>query len=85
MFFQAVPGSNAGISRPFIVGLVMLLLFLSMQVRPLIQSAKLFGEAHLVDWPRLWCRLPDCCAASRVFCTTRLHATARGWSGSKAV
>jgi hypothetical protein len=33
MFFQPVPGSNAGISRPFIVGLVMLLLFLSMQVR----------------------------------------------------
>lgn len=33
MFFQAVPGSNPGISRPFIVGLVMLLLFLSMQVR----------------------------------------------------
>lgn len=32
MFFQGVPGSNPGISRPFIVGLVMLLLFLSMQV-----------------------------------------------------
>ena len=32
MFFQTVPGSNPGISRPFIVGLVMLLLFLSMQV-----------------------------------------------------
>ncbi|CAL5222692.1 g5093 [Coccomyxa viridis] len=31
MFFQTVPGSNPGISRPFIVGLVMLLLFLSMQ------------------------------------------------------
>ena len=31
MFFQPVPGGSAGISRPFIVGLVMLLLFLSMQ------------------------------------------------------
>ena len=61
MFFQAVPGSNPGISRPFIVGLVMLLLFLSMQVKLLTQSTK---ERKTIneDCPVLRCRLPDFCA-----------------------
>ena len=51
MFFQTVPGSNPGISRPFIVGLVMLLLFLSMQVKPLIERTKLFGKAYQCGLP----------------------------------
>ena len=67
MFFQAVPGSNPGISRPFIVGLVMLLLFLSMQVRLLIQGTQDSEKAHqcrlpstMVHIARLMCRLLEC-------------------------
>ena len=70
MFFQAVPGSNPGISRPFIVGLVMLLLFLSMQVNPLIQGTKHSEKAHhcrlpstMVNIARMLCRRPECLAS----------------------
>ena len=70
MFFQAVPGSNPGISRPFIVGLVMLLLFLSMQVRLLIQGTQSSEKAHqrrlpntMVPIARLSCKLLQCPAS----------------------
>ena len=55
MFFQGVPGSNPGISRPFIVGLVMLLLFLSMQVcsrLQLVVASSAPRELPVVVWLR---------------------------------
>ena len=70
MFFQTVPGSNPGISRPFIVGLVMLLLFLSMQVSLFCLwfalMPTLLSQTPLVCLPR---RAPHC-----AFWTLKLHA-----------
>ena len=48
MFFQPIPGSTSQISRPLMIGLLMLLLFLSTQVSPHMSTRLLLGQHKAV-------------------------------------